>query len=220
MKIFFDSTGSFVWSSIAAIAAIVGLFVNIWNNKKVLKQQKELNDENYQGNVVNKARIEWIQEVRKKSTDYIEVCYELLANIKNKSTVNDENRNRLKREVEKTSTLLILYFGPDSGEFKNNNFIVFMISVISSKIINKDNIYDIEHVLKQENNLIILRDFLRIYLKVEWKRANRGIIDKDNDIQNELENNKNYKKIRELFESDFKCHEEYINHFYSTFEKE
>ncbi|MDC4241966.1 hypothetical protein NE398_17670 [Clostridium tertium] len=216
---FFDNSGNFNWSSIAALTAIGVAIISVCHNRKVLEQQKKLNDENFEGNIVSKARIEWIQEVRKKSVDFIATCHDFFRYAKSSNNENDKSKIlELKSAIEKNATLLILYFGPDRGVDKNNDFIVYLITILSQKIINKDSYYDEEHILDLENQVDVLRDFLRIYFKAEWKRANREISDKE--VQKYLETHKSYIRIMKLYESGLASHEESIDYFYSNLERD
>lgn len=227
IRIFFDNDGNFDWSSVAAmIAFFVGL-MSIYNNKKTLKSQKEISDEtlklqkelneqNFKGNVVSKARIEWIQEVRKKSVDFLTTCHNLLSYMKLKE-YDEDKISELKSIIERDSTLLILYFGPGKDDNKNNDFIVYLITLLSNKIINEDNYYEKEHIIALEDEVYVLKDFLRIYLKAEWKRANGEI--EETKVQQYLEGHKSYQKIIEIYKSGFSAHEEWVENFYSQLEK-
>jgi hypothetical protein len=209
--LFFDNNGNFQWASIAAfIAFLVGL-MSFYNNYKSLKQQKELNIQNFKGNIVSTARIEWIQEVRKKCVDFISICYDLIGNIK--SSKYDETKIlELKSTLEKNATLLILYFGPDKDNNKNNDFIVYLIELLLVKITNKDGWYDKKHIVKLEDEVNVLKDFLRIYFKAEWKRANGEVTDAE--VQKYLEKHQLYIRIREIYQSGFNEHQECIDNFY------
>lgn len=218
-NIFLNEHGVFQWGSIVAIAAIVTLIVSCFENRKLLNHQKKLNDENFKGNIVSKARIEWIQEVRKKSVDFIAACYDYFRYAKlHNDKYDDEKIIELKNIIEKNATLLILYFGPDSGENKNNDFIVYLITTLSEKITNKDNWYSTEHILNLEKEVDVLKDFLRIYFKAEWKRANREL--SDEKVQEYLENNKYYSKIMEVYKVGLICHEEWVDCFYEQIEND
>lgn len=218
---------------IAAIAAILSAIISFFNSKKVLKQQeelhnqniqhnekvlvqqKELNNKNFQGNIVSNARIEWIQEVRKKSVDFISACHDFFRYTK----ANNNNIKRLielKSEIEKSGTLLILYFGPSTEDNKNNDMIELLITNLIVKITNKNGYYDNSNILELEYQVDILRDFLRIYLKAEWMRANRGI--SDDDVQKYLQMNDIYNKIINIYTDALTCHKEWVDDFYSQME--
>lgn len=216
-KLFFDNNGVFQWASIAAmIAFVVGCF-SIYNNYKTLKTQKELSLNNFKGNVVSKARIEWIQEVRKKSVDFISICYDLIMNIKSNNYSKDKVLD-LKSQLKKNANLLILYFGPDKNKNENNEFIIYLITLLSNKIVNENNYYDGKHIINLETELSVLMDFLRIYLKAEWKRANGELLDEK--VQEYLEEHKIYKDIKEIYRSGFNSHEECVDCFYNKLKQE
>ena len=216
-KLFFDNNGVFQWASIAAmIAFVVGCF-SIYNNYKTLKTQKELSLNNFKGNVVSKARIEWIQEVRKKSVDFISICYDLIMNIKSNNYSKDKVVD-LKSQLKKNANLLILYFGPDKNKNENNEFIIYLITLLSNKIVNENNYYDGKHIINLEKELSVLMDFLRIYLKAEWKRANGELLDEK--VQEYLEEHKIYKDIKAIYRSGFNSHEECVDCFYNKLKQE
>ncbi|MDM0609999.1 hypothetical protein QTH09_03000 [Clostridium perfringens] len=234
--IFLDSNGQFQWASVAAITSIITALVSVYvavnshlNNKKSQKLQRELNDEalklqrelnrdNFEGNIVAKARIEWIQEVRKKSVDFISACHKLLAYMKNGNVADFKVLEELKSNVESNATLLILFFGPDKGKNKNNDFIVYLIWLISGKLLNKDGYYDRQQILKMEDFIDVLRDFLRIYFKAEWKRANKEILDEE--VQKYLEEDKYYRRIMNIYKSGLTCYDEWVENFYDQLEEE
>lgn len=227
MRIFFDNKGNFQWASVTAFISLIIGSISICNNNKTLNLQKELNVKNFEdnkalniqnfkGNVVATSRIEWIQEVRKKSVDFISACYELIRNVNN-SENNTSDIKALKNTIEKNANLLILYFGPDKNDNRNNDFILFLVSTLRDKLINDNKDYDTERIKDLNSELIVLRDFLRIYLKAEWKRANGEISDKC--VQNYLEEHELYKRIRSIYENGFNCYKEHSNNFYDQLEK-
>lgn len=199
---------------ITACIAIVTARMTFTNNKRVLEQQKELNEKNFEGNIVSKARIEWIQEVRKKSVDFISACYDYFRYLKVDN--NNSEAIKLKSIIEKNGTLLMLYFGPSKNDNKNNDMIVFFITELIIKITNKAGYYDEDNVLGLDDTVDVLRDFLRIYFKAEWMRATRGI--SDEDIQKYLEKDIIYIKIMKIYESSLACHNEWTEFFYSQIE--
>lgn len=85
--------------------------------------------------------------------------------------------------VKKYDILLILYFGPDND--KENEFIVYLVEDIIKKLTSGDALF------KGQDLIIIdmindLKNALRAYYKVEWKRANGSY---NNDEVNEKLNN-------------------------------
>ncbi|OWT52692.1 hypothetical protein [Bacillus sp. K2I17] len=220
VNIFYDVNGNFQWVSMTALAAlivgIIGPFISIYNNKKTLEKQEQMNISNFKGNVVAKARIEWIQEVRTKSVDFMSASYNLVQFIqsnddfRNLDGETEKELNRLKDEVQKNGNLLILYFGPDSN--KNNDLIVYLVTSIVEPLTTNSQWYTIIDATMLADKIMALKDFLRIYLKAEWKRAN-GEIDELN-LQDYLEKHKAYVKIMEIFSSHLKKHEKTIDKYY------
>ncbi|HDX9690729.1 TPA: hypothetical protein ROY16_000322 [Bacillus thuringiensis] len=233
VNIFFDNNHNFQWASITALVALIASFVSAWfsvhNNKKTIATQKQmskdnldlqekLNKSNFKGNVVSKARIEWIQEVRKKSVDFISSCYNIFEFVKFHGDIawlNAENEkafNTLKNEIEKNGTLLVLYFGPNVEGNKNNDLIVYLISSLLEAITNKDGYYDPNSLPELTDKVEILGDFLRIYFKAEWKRANGEI--QDSEVQEYLEKHDLYIKAMDVFSSKLEEFKELADYKY------
>ncbi|MGX5572726.1 hypothetical protein ACWKTS_15065 [Bacillus toyonensis] len=229
VNIFYDVNGNFQWLSMTALAAlIVSPWISIHNNKKTLAKQKEMNEINFKGNVVSKSRIEWIQEVRKLSVDFIASFYNLTSYVNEleldgffneldhqkriAEMKKDHELMKLINTLKEKGTLLILYFGPDTSKNSNNEFINYMISLIVDRANGLGSSYDAKSLLRQEDNIRSLKDFLRIYFKAEWKRANGEL--NDSDIQSYLEANEIYNQIIKSYESGFASHIENTEHFY------
>ncbi|HDR8143807.1 TPA: hypothetical protein QC063_004078 [Bacillus cereus] len=213
---------SFVAAGVSLLVGIIGPVITIYNNRKIIATQEKMNEDNFKGNVVSKARIEWIQEVRKKSVDFMSACYNLLDFI----DVHHMNENldaelqkeffNLKNEVQKNGVLLILYFGPDSN--KNNDLIAFLVTSVADTLTHK-------LILREDKNIIlysrhkveILKEFLRIYFKAEWKRANGEIA--DSDVQGYLETEKLYVRIQKICKDMLEEHKEWLDVYYEFLEK-
>lgn len=193
MNIFLDHKDNFQWLSITAIVALFGLGISIYNVYKT-------NNSNFKGNIVAKSRIEWIQEVRKNSAEFIALCYDLSKlldsqEFKEGDLETKKEIARLMYEVEKSGTLLTLYFGPDSSE--NNDVIIVIIKELVNLFTHELNWKSKSDIFLDLNNLMALKDFLRIYFKAEWKRANGEL--KDSEVQKYLTQNDAYRKIRRIF---------------------
>ncbi|WP_242291267.1 hypothetical protein [Bacillus cereus group sp. BfR-BA-01356] len=215
--IFFDqSTGNFQWASIAAIVAFIAALINIFNGYKT-------NKSNFKANIVAKSRIEWIQEVRKKSVDFMSACYNLFDYIEahGDGILYSEEREKefigLKNEIEKNGTLLILYFGPNVDGNKNNDLIVYLISSLLRSIKDKDINNDLYSLTELDDKVLVLGDFLRIYFKAEWKRSNGEI--KDSEIQWYLEQQGLYVKIMGIFEDEIENEKERVEAKYRLVEE-
>ncbi|PHA82769.1 hypothetical protein [Bacillus pseudomycoides] len=230
VNIFYDVNGNFQWLSMTALAAlIVSPWISIHNNKKTLEKQKEMNEINFKGNVVSKSRIEWIQEVRKLSVAFISSFYNLtnyvneleLDGFFNEPThqkrIGKVKKNhelmKLINTLKEKGTLLILYFGPDTSKNSNNEFINYMVRLIMNRADGLGSSNDAKGLLEQEDNIRSLQDFLRIYFKAEWKRANGEL--NDSDIQSYLEANEIYDHIIKSYETGFESHIEETQCFYT-----
>lgn len=110
---------------IAAVAAIYSVRVtkkgnekNIESTEKISKQVQNAENERTKAqidaNLVWNARIEWIQNVRRVTADFITACYIYMQTDKN--DVKQQYENQIL--VHKNKALLILYFGPDTSKEK------------------------------------------------------------------------------------------------------
>lgn len=249
------STGDIIAIIVASISLAGVIFTTILTNrttKKIntsnSKLQEKWNQKNIDASLVASARIEWIQNVRKTTSELIQ-CYYNILNTSEHSKIDEALIN----SQEKTE-LLILYFGPENNarketsnykhilsnteknEGKNDILVSFLINLAEnfnaySQDAKKDKYnhlktavenarneayqnatetfvgftytddgdtlpeYDyefqdedaasLEHVekaLKKEidriknlrNDLVFLRNVMRIYLKLEWNEAKKG----------------------------------------------
>jgi hypothetical protein len=219
-NIFFDDKGNFVWASIAAFVALIAALVSLYNVYKT-------NKSNFKSNIVSKSRIEWIQEVRKQSVAFISSFYKLINYIKgfdydyfrdpdHKNRIDriekDQELSRLISELKEKGTLLILYFGPDKSG--NNEFIDYIVNHILEIADGMGKYYDVDYLLAQEKSIISFKDFLRVYFKAEWKRANGQI--KDSKVQAYLEKDKLYRDIMEIYRDGLASHKENTEVFYNS----
>ncbi len=218
-----DQNGNFQWASIAALIALVAAIISLINVYQTNRNNSK--------NMIAKSRIEWIQEVRKQSVEFISACYLLFKYIETlkgegiflevdhdkriNSLNSDPELTKLRKNVKEKGTLLTLYFGPDSS--KNNEFVNFMVTDITHKIDKLGVFYDVDHILHLDHNIVVLKDFFRIYFKAEWKRTNGGL--KDSEIQSYLEKHYLYNKIMEIHEDGLETHREWVESYYSQFEK-
>lgn len=107
-NLFFDAEGSFQWASIAAGVSLIAAGISIWGTFRNNKIQKEINQQNIDANLKAKARIEWIEQVREKTSDLLVSYFEL-------ETLFDSKPEYRKKwsEVSKNSTILKLFFTYD-----------------------------------------------------------------------------------------------------------
>ncbi|MDT2845525.1 hypothetical protein [Enterococcus thailandicus] len=122
--IFYDSNGEIVWSAISAtvsaisaVLVFVGVIMNICTQRKIAKQQID-------ANLKAKARIEWINGVRDKTSELIS----LLLSLQKEKTVFYEQW----LEIEEVSELLKLYFNSKVKEKLNSEIYVDKNKIILS----------------------------------------------------------------------------------------
>ena len=101
---------------IVAVISLTGVIIStVWTNrttKKINKDNAELqekwNQKNIDANLIAQARIEWIQNVRKTTSELL-VHYFAMLNLANIKNINQELINS-----QEKNELLILYFGNDT----------------------------------------------------------------------------------------------------------
>lgn len=141
LKIFLDDQNAFQWGSVTAITAVLAIIYSWQSNNKNIK-----------ANLVSKARIEWIQNVRNETSELIALYYSLFS-------VADFNATQeIIIKAKEKSERLILYFGPVSGEIKDSGEISISDD---NKILITDNIKDI---LKNEADNHNKNDFVIKYI--------------------------------------------------------
>ena len=83
---------------------------NIESNREISREvqvaENKRNESQIDANIVWNARVEWIQNVRRVTAEFITACYKYMRNCDKSST---ESLNL----IEEKKLLLILYFGPD-----------------------------------------------------------------------------------------------------------
>lgn len=207
---------------------------NIESNQKISKAVQEAEDKRIEAqidaNIVWNARVEWIQNVRRVTADFITACYEYIQTDKK----DEEEQKKNLDLIQQNKSLLILYFGPDSkstieqqdilnletNEAKNNEIVDLINTIfeqakkyfsnkelqlryvdkvnqcieceetyfddgvyLCQQTIDKDGckerqkgIMDSLNDCEQEdknflNNIDLLSEAMRIYLKLEWNKA-------------------------------------------------
>ena len=141
LKIFLDDQNAFQWGSVTAITAVLAIIYSWQSNNKNIK-----------ANLVSKARIEWIQNVRNETSELIALYYSLFSLADLKAT------QEIIIKAKEKSERLILYFGPVSGEIKDSG----EISISSdNKILITDNV---KNILKNEADNHNKNDFVIKYI--------------------------------------------------------
>lgn len=108
---------------VAAILAVIASGISIYITYKVNKKNRQSNEKianqiqvaedkraqaAIDANLTANARIEWIQNVRQATSDFITACYRFIDSKEIDQQINLEN-------VLKKKALLVLYFGPDNN---------------------------------------------------------------------------------------------------------
>ena len=184
MYIFFDVNGNFQWSSIAAAVALIAAIMQMRNNKKSID-----------ANLKAKSRVEWIQNVRKLSADFIKVSYEYKVLMDEYIKIDDEEnilfldkqiQGEAKSKMDEkwseflyTYNLLLLYFqdGDNTDKFNgiSNNKIIQSAGNLRNQV--KNLRYQVNGMKGNpfyEEGVKPFRDNMRKYLKGEWDRAKSG----------------------------------------------
>ena len=108
---------------------------------RLLQQQKDFeekwNQKKIDADLKARARIEWIQDVRKATSRFITACYCVVKWTDNYFSKYGENYKeeeiqQMFPDIQETGLLLILYFGPDKSG--NNQIIVNKIDDLLEKI--------------------------------------------------------------------------------------
>lgn len=83
-------------------------------SKKVQEAENKRTEAQIDANIVWNARVEWIQNVRRVTAEFITACYKYLQS--NENDKDEQNQNL--ELIQQQKSLLILYFGPD-GTVRN-----------------------------------------------------------------------------------------------------
>ena len=108
---------AFIASVISSIFSGYSIHETKKGNKDTIKSNKEIsrevqaaenkrNESQIDANIVWNARVEWIQNVRRVTAEFITECYKYIR-------ACDNSSNESLNLVEEKKLLLILYFGPD-----------------------------------------------------------------------------------------------------------
>ena len=115
---FHGSKCHYVEQGAVVAIAVLGACVSLYTAAKQEENVDKWNQKKIDADLKAKARIEWIQEVRKATSSFITACYCLVR--MEESLEKEANKYEMKKifsNIQETGLLLILYFGPDkSGE--------------------------------------------------------------------------------------------------------
>lgn len=137
-NLFFDAKGTFQWASVAAGISLIAAGISIWGTFRNNKIQKEINQQNIDANLKSKARIEWINNVRKETSELLSLSgrrqgyMSKLENMYKMDNYSDLEKNEIEKlnrntfEVSNSITTqlykLKLMFGPENGEILEDKY--------------------------------------------------------------------------------------------------
>jgi len=119
-------------------------FENRWNQAKI------------DADLIAKARIAWIENVRVATSHFIASCYSLMRVVER---TYDDEMNKQHLSAKENGLLLMLYFGPDQSVEKEYNNVVTnkgkndqIVNLINEALVLVENLYskDLYNALKQE----------------------------------------------------------------------
>ncbi|MFI3166518.1 MAG: hypothetical protein R3Y32_00195 [Bacillota bacterium] len=162
------------WTEILAFIAVsISLFsvlFTTWSTKKLQ---------------TSSARIEWIQNVRKQSAEFISSYTSFISEVtldksqpvhKQKGILYFENKfNGVPLE---RLEMLVLYFGPEDEDCENID--IFNKKTNSGKneqivkYLTDMRRFEIENVKTHKEQIEKFSEIMRIYLKIEWNKAKEG----------------------------------------------
>ncbi len=146
-KTYVKYIGIGVPSIVAVISGLYSCISNLKSRNESFrnKQEQKLFEEKWSQKKIDadlkaKSRIEWIQDVRKATAQFIKVCYSIIyiADIENGCHINDKLSDIKEKEL-----LLKFYFGFEKNE-ENKLIICYIddiISIIKAKTQDTDEIY-------------------------------------------------------------------------------
>lgn len=150
--LFFNNKGEFQWIGITSVGVFITLIVTVIENTK-----KNRSD------TIRRARIEWIQIVRKDISEFVSLCNEYADYIlysENEITV-DMTMSKM-HEISKIENLLYLYIHPDSADNKKLYDKIKLLAKTCSELSETRNRRKVR-LTSQE-----LAFFASYYFKKEW----------------------------------------------------
>lgn len=130
------------------------------HEESVRQQQKSFeskwNQAKIDADLIAKARIAWIENVRVATSRFIASCYSLMRVVER---TYDDKMNKQHLSAKENGLLLMLYFGPDQSTEKEDNIVVTnkgkndqIVSLINEALVLVENLYskDLYNALKQE----------------------------------------------------------------------
>lgn len=195
---------------VAACIAFFGVLVSITGSyitneritKKSLDVQKELAKENINANLVAKARIEWIQNVRKDSSKLISALYNFTSHsysvsVFMNSTGSSIREQKVNENIDKIDIYqltiseytekLKLYFPIQDSDGKNKNVVETILEANKAVLKKRDSNQSFRnfdfslltedperYVIESEKSINKLSNVISSYLKEEWNKSKTG----------------------------------------------
>lgn len=186
---------------ISILVAIIAASAVIYNARNTTKTMRENNKDSIDANLKSKSRLQWIGEVRSKTSSFITVAYRYrnlsdwtLRKIEeiNGPILNSEEGEKLHEDISQkylklddygaeAFTLLMqikLYFSDnlEHKEIMNKvDEIMMCIKENKSSLMNEDLMGAKKSLELIPNYQLELIDLLREYLKNEWEKAKNGL---------------------------------------------
>lgn len=186
---------------ISILVAIIAASAVIYNARNTTKTMRENNKDSIDANLKSKSRLQWIGEVRSKTSSFITVAYRYrnlsdwtLRKIEeiNGPILNSEEGEKLQEDISQkylklddygaeAFTLLMqikLYFSDnlEHKEIMNKvDEIMMCIQENKSSLMNKDLMGAKKSLELIPNYQLELINLLREYLKNEWEKAKNGL---------------------------------------------
>lgn len=161
---------------LTAIVGYITIRSNIKSNRRNNLVSQKLKEEELNANVISNARIEWLEQVRKHTADYIEntnlLCYELTMEYDNKRFATFLSNYR------KSHFMMKLYFTEIDHRKKINMDHAKIVSLLNE--IEKEMIKQMDNVNKNKNSIDINKiesiinkfcENISIYFKKVWEEA-------------------------------------------------
>lgn len=192
-EIFFNDVGNFQWGSVTAIGALLAFLASVGSIIVTLSISKK----NRRAELVSKARLEWIKEVRHLTAELLSDVFQCKERTKsledfgkksrNSETEKDKEKfkelagkeyeefNRLAGKIKYEAIKMKIYFTP--GNDKHGE-IVALINKVSSISLYKDTgkySSAAEMIEKTYEDIDPLATMISEYLKQEWEKAKKGM---------------------------------------------
>lgn len=191
-EIFFNDVGNFQWGSVTAIGALLAFLASVGSIIVTLSISKK----NRRADLVSKARLEWIKEVRhhtaelssavfqcKETTEALTISSQGVSNSKNEKDKEKYEEIEKKRteefmyiagKIKYEAIKMKIYFTPGNDIHKDILAIIEKVDSISlfNASGKAENIKDV--IENSYKNIGPLTEKISEYLKQEWEKSKKG----------------------------------------------